>query len=120
MFAESGTGGLATLTSSESVLPVQISNPAFSPTRIVHGHDGNIWFSSARSGALGRLNGDLTVTRWDFNTPPQPSSSLPGQTRNWWAGALGRGPDLNTWYLDDKGKLSRITHSNGVVDEFSF
>ncbi len=80
------------------------SNP--DPVGITTGPDGNIWFTEANVGRIGRVNlPSKTITEFSL-----PSSSEQPLT-------IAPGPDKNLWFTDSNGIVGKITTS-GVVTEY--
>ena len=83
-----------------------IPTPNSGPDGIVTGPDGNLWFSEAEAGNIGRLT--PTGTFVEFAIPTAGSTPQ----------GIARGPDGNLWFAENGGaKIGRITPS-GVITEF--
>ena len=75
---------------------------------ITRGPDGNLWFTEALAGKIGRITPAGVIT--EFSAGITPNSAPAGITR---------GPDGNLWFTESQAnKIGRITPA-GVVTEFS-
>ena len=91
--------------------PIELTVPTAnsSPTDIVAGPDGKMWFTEQMSNKIGQLVG--TVRNPQFKEFPVP-------TANSAPNAITVGPDKNLWFTELQGKIGQITTA-GVITEFS-
>jgi virginiamycin B lyase len=68
------------------------------PYGIAAGGDGDLWFTTLSAGYIGRVTPAGTPTQ--FSAGISAGSPLRG---------IVAGPDSNLWYVDDTGKIGRIT-----------
>jgi streptogramin lyase len=81
--------------------------PNATPTSIVAGPDGNLWFTEFRAGRIGRITPAGTIT--EFST---------GITANAGPADIVAGPDGNLWFTEElASRIGRITPA-GAVTEF--
>ena len=78
-----------------------------SPTGIVAGPDGNLWFTESTGDRIGRITPHGAVT--EFSGGLTPFSAPNGITA---------GPDGNLWFAENAGRIGRITPA-GAITEFS-
>jgi streptogramin lyase len=77
------------------------------PIDITAGSDGNLWFTEAGAGQIGRITTRGAVT--EFALPSRSSDPV----------GITPGPDGNLWFTENAGnKIGRIT-PNGAISEFA-
>jgi len=92
--------------SAQTFIEYPLPTAAAGPRSIVAGPDGNLWFTEADAGKIGRITPDGTVAEF-----PLPSAAA----EPW---RIAAGPDGALWFTEMAGnRIGRIDVS-GVIDEF--
>ena len=104
-----------TVVSAQSPI-VEYAVPGSTPTSLVYGLDGSLWFTDTGSRAtlpsvlkIGKINIDGVAT--EYALPPAPYSEIPG--------ALTHSADRNVWYTDQGNQLLGKVTPNGAVQVYS-
>jgi streptogramin lyase len=101
--------GPATTRISGALSFVSLPSAASHPTTITFGPDGNLWFTEAGMGKIGRMTLGGVVT--EFPLPSRDAHAIPTSIIN--------GPDGALWFVETDGdKIGRIT-PQGEITEFA-
>jgi virginiamycin B lyase len=92
--------------SAQAFVEYPLPTAAAGPRSIVAGPDGNLWFTEADAGKIGRITPEGSVVEYP----------LPSPTAEPWR--IAAGPDGALWFTEMAGnRIGRIAAS-GVIDEF--
>ena len=72
---------------------------------IAAGRDGNLWFTEAGVGRIGRITPTGTITEYASGITPD---SVPD--------GIVAGPDGNLWFTEQSGRIGRITPTGAVTE----
>jgi virginiamycin B lyase len=93
-----------------------------SPTDIVTGPDGNLWFTEQFADRIGRITPDGVITQFAAGITPSPANDIypdPHQYQPVSPTRLTTGPDGNVWFVEQMAnRVGRIT-PDGTITEFA-
>ena len=94
---------LASVLRGQTITEFPVPTPGSGPSGVTSGPDGNVWFTEANAGKVGRITpGGVFLPEF-----PTPGGAL----------AITAGPDGNLWFTEPFAAIGRITTA-GVVTDF--
>ncbi|MDX2166890.1 MAG: choice-of-anchor D domain-containing protein [Deltaproteobacteria bacterium] len=104
----SGDGTAAVTIAPITEFPVLTPNAR--PFGIAAGPDGNLWFTEADAGRIGRITPEGNIVEFP------PLAACPGRASSPFPAGITTGPDGNLWFTDDNcAQIGRMTPSGDVI-----